>query len=447
MLQAMSTVPAPAAASAKRGGAAPTLRRRTRATFDSLRNRDFRTLWIGNLSSSFAMNMQQIARGWLIYALTESAMALTWVTLSFMIPQVGFALFGGVLADRMRKRTIIAVAQGVNCVATLVMAWIILTGRVDFWAFIWFGIVNGTVLALSMPARQAFIPEIVGEQRLFNAMALNTASWNLSRILGPALAGLLIAMFAAGNTSSTFGVGIVYLVIAALYLLAVGSALRVGLPGAPRAGAGDANPFADVAEGLGYVWRDRAVFGLIMMSILPFLFGMPMITLLPAFNHDVLGGGPDALGYINATMGIGAIIGSLVLAPLGDAHNKGHWQFAMCMAWGVFICVFSLTSEFLLALATVALVGFASSVFMSMNRSLIQLRISQQMRGRVMSIDMMSHGLMPLGILPIGWISDHYGIRNGLLAAGAILAVMSVVMWLLLKTVRRIDTGHEHNHD
>ena len=177
--------------------------------FASLKNRDYLLLWFGMVGSAFAMNMQMVAQGWLVYEMTVSAMNLAWVTLSFTVPQILFSLFGGVLADRLKKKPLIFWAQMLNGAATLGMAFILLLGTVTFWDFIWVGFLNGTVLALSMPARTAFIPEIVGERLMFNAMAFNTASWNLSRILGPALAGLLIAVFAGGDTTSVVGVGIV----------------------------------------------------------------------------------------------------------------------------------------------------------------------------------------------------------------------------------------------
>ena len=131
---------------------------------------DFRWLWVGSLGSSFAMNMQIIARGWLVYTLTSSALDLAWVTLSFMIPTVAFSLLGGVLADRLPKRMIIILAQSLNCIATLILGAIIFTDRVGFWDFIWFGFFNGSVLALSMPARQAFVPELIPDRLIFTAL-------------------------------------------------------------------------------------------------------------------------------------------------------------------------------------------------------------------------------------------------------------------------------------
>ena len=205
------------------------------------------------------MNMQIIARGWLVYALTSSAIDLAWVTLSFMLPSVIFSLYGGVLADRLPKRRVIAWAQMLNCAATLVMALIIFSGNVKFWDFIWFGFFNGTVLALSMPARQAFVPEIIPERLIFTAMALNTTGWNLSRIIGPALAGLLIAWLAGGDKTSTYGVGIVYLVIASLYLFSALTVLKVDRPGKVQRNR-DTDSWSDMQEGLRYVMEHPRVF-------------------------------------------------------------------------------------------------------------------------------------------------------------------------------------------
>ena len=292
---------------------------------------DFRWLWIGTLGSSFAMNMQIIARGWLVYTLTSSALDLAWVTLSFMIPTVALSLPGGVLADRMPKRAIIAIAQTMNCVATVIMGLIIVNGHVSFWDFIWFGFFNGSVLALSMPARQAFVPELIPEQLIFTAMALNTTSWNLSRILGPALAGFLIAMFASGDTSSAHGVGIVYFMIAALYFISAVTVMMVRKRGLSQQLQTQVSAFGDMADGLRYVFANPPIFGLIMLSLLPFLFGMPLNTLLPAFNEDILGGGPDDLGLLMSAMGAGAITGSLMLAWIGDVRHKAAWLISTFM--------------------------------------------------------------------------------------------------------------------
>ena len=382
------------------------------------------------------MNMQIIARGWLVYALTSSAVDLAWVTLSFMLPSVLFSLYGGVLADRLPKRRVIAWAQALNFVATLVMAAIIFSGNVAFWDFIWFGFFNGTVLALSMPARQAFVPELIPERLIFTAMALNTTGWNLSRIIGPAVAGLLIAWLAGGDKTSAYGVGIVYLVIASLYLFSALTVLKVDLPGkAERNRAGDS--LSDMQEGLRYVIAHPQVFALIVLSILPFLFGMPLNTLLPAFNQDVLQGHADDLGYLISAMGGGAIIGSLLMAAMGDLRNKGFWLIVSCLGWGAVTAAFGAFDAQVIALALIALIGMLSSWNMSLNRGMLQMAVEGQMRGRIMSIDMMSHGLMPLGVFPISLVAEYHGVGAALVVSGCALMVITLLVTFFLPSVRR----------
>ena len=412
-----------------------------RSMFASLKNPDYLWLWIGMVGSAFAMNMQLVAQGWLVYEMTSSPMDLTWVTLAFMIPQVLFSLGGGVIADRVRKKPVIGLSPALNGVATLVMAIIVINGNVTFWDFIWVGAFNGTVMALSMPARTAFIPEIVGERLMFNAMAFNTASWNISRILGPALAGYMIALLADGDTTSTFGVGMVYFVLSALYLISAFTVLLIKNPGLPHGGSSK-SPMKDVGEGLQYVLNSAIVGGLILLSIMPFLFGLTINTLLPAFNSDVLSGGPDDFGLLMTGMGVGAIVGSLALAKLGNLRNKGWWVLLSGAAWGLWVAFFALSDVFWLAVLNISLIGFISAFNMSMNRSIVQLQVTPHMRGRIMSIDMMSHGLMPLGIIPIGWIAETWSVQVGLFVSGMTLFAITLVLAYFMPKVRAIDTGY-----
>ena len=402
---------------------------------------DYRCLWIGMLASAFALNMQLVAQGWLVYEMTSSAINLTWVTLSFMLPQVVFSLLGGVLADRVRKKPLIGWTPVINGVATLAMGGVIMSGHVTFWDFIWVGVLNGTVLSLSIPARTALIPEVVGENLMFNAMAFNTASWNLSRILGPALAGFMIAIFADGDTSSTFGVGLVYFLLSLLYFVSAISVLFLKHEGRPVPGERK-SPMVETADGLRYVMNSPIVGGLILLSILPFLFGLTINTLLPAFSTDVLQGGPDDLGFLMTGMGGGAILGSLTLAKMGNVRNKGYWLIATGALWGLMVSLFALSETFVTATLCIALIGFISAVNMSMNRSLVQLQVEQHMRGRIMSIDLMSHGLMPLGVLPIGYIAETVSISAGLVTSGIILCLSTLLLGTLMPKVRAINIGY-----
>ena len=411
----------------------------SRNIYKALEVADFRWLWIGSLASSFAMNMQIVARGWLVYELTSSPMDLAWVTLAFMLPTVLFSLAGGVVADRTPKRLVIVVAQTLNCIATIFMGWIILKDQVVFWDFIWFGLFNGTILALSMPARQAFAPELIPQHLIFTGMALNTTSWNLSRILGPALAGFLIAWVAGGDTSSTYGVGIVYFVIAFLYFLSVLTTLLISKAGIVRNVAEQKSVIRDMRDAFSYVLDHPPVFGLILLSIVPFLFGMTINTMLPAFNQDILSGGADDLGILMSSMGIGAILGSLLLASASDFRNRSLWLVGTCVAWGVVTAAFGLATSFGVCIGLIALIGFVSSWNMSLNRGLLQLQVEDHMRGRILSVDMMSHGLMPLGVIPISIIAELFSISAALFVSGICFVICILLLWVFSGSVRRVD--------
>ena len=410
----------------------------------AIRIRNFTWLWIGSLGSSFAMNMQIIARGWYVYDLTSSAVDLAWVTVSFMLPTVLFSLYGGVIADRFSKKKIIVYAQAMNFIATAMMAVIIITERVSFWDFMWVGLFNGTVLALSMPARQAFVPDLIPERLIFTAMGLTTSGWNISRIVGPAFAGFLIAVIAEGDKTSSFGVGIVYFIIAALYLISALTMLLIDNPGSP-AGTEKSGAVSEMKEGLLYVLERPPVFGLIILSVIPFLFGMSLNTLLPAFNQDMLAGQADDLGLLISMMGVGAIVGSLMMAAMGNIENKGRWLIASCLFWGLATSLFGLTTSQLMAMCVIVAFGWLMSWNMSMNRGLLQLQVDGHMRGRIMSIDMMSHGLMPLGVFPISIIADYYDVGTALFVSGIAFMIATIGAFLFMPAVRQTDVFDESN--
>ncbi len=409
--------------------------------FVSLQIRDFRFLWVSNLCASFGMQMQMVARGWLIYDMTNSPLALTWVMLSFMLPSFLFSLAGGVIADRFQKKPIMVVSQLLNSIATIGLAIIVYSGDVSFWHFIYFGIFNGTVLAMSMPARSAMVPEVVGKDYLVNAMALQSATFNLARILGPALAGGLIAVFAEGDTSSTHGTGIVFFIIALLYFLAVISTAMLNYQGAPIART-KSSPLEDIREGFRYMRDEQLILGLLIMGFVPFTFGFSASFLLPAFNKDVIAGGPEDLGLLMTAMGAGAFVGSLILARKGDFSKKGRFMFVSAYLWALSLAGFALSGNMALALITGAFTGLFGSVFGALNMSIIQLAIHPEIRGRVMSMMMMTFGLMPLGVIPISALAEFVGIDVALFCSSILLVLSMLILGYFYPDLRRIDKGH-----
>lgn len=412
--------------------------------FDSLRIRDFRCLWAANLCASFAMQMQMVARGWLIYDMTSSPLALTWVMLSFMLPSFIFSLAGGVIADRLQKKPIMIISQLLNAVATFLLAYIIFSGQITFWHFIYFGLFNGTVLSFSMPARSAVIPEVVGQENLVNAMALQSATFNLSRILGPALAGGLIALFAAGDITSTLGVGTVFFIIAGLYLLSVVATSMLHYAGAPLESK-KASPVEDIKEVFRYMRDEKVILGLLIMGFVPFTFGFSASFLLPAFNKDVIGGGPDDLGLLMAGMGAGALCGSLILARLGDFRGKGRVMFLSAYMWAISLAGFAISGNLMMAMLMGAMTGLFGSIFGALNMSIVQLAIKPEIRGRVMSIMMMAFGLMPVGVIPVSALAEYVGIDVALMFSAVMLVFSMLLLGHIFPDLRRIDKGHGDN--
>ena len=414
----------------------------TQRMFSSLENRDFRYLWFGNLAATFAMQMQMVARGWLIYDMTQSPLQLAWVMMAFSLPMILFSLFGGVAADRLTKKWVMIAAQAANCASTFLLAGIVITGHIEFWHFIAFGLFNGSIMSFSMPARQAMVPEVVGDDQLVNAVALNSATMNLSRVLGPSMAGIIIAVIAGGDTSSQFGAGVVFIANGVLYLISVLTVVVLRHRGQSTL-THRGTIRGDMGDGLRYIWKHDLLRGLIIMTFIPLLFGFPVQTLMPVFNHDVLNGGPADLGLLLSVMGAGAIVGSLVLARFAEAQSKGMILFATALAWAVSLGAFAISSSMALALVACALMGLVSSIFMSLHMSIITLIIEPEMRGRVMSIMMMTFGLMPLGALPVSYVAETANIEVALIGCAFGLAALTLILLLTVPGLRNIDVTNK----
>lgn len=410
-------------------------------TFEALHYRDFRLLWITSIASSLAMNMLILARGWLIYDLTQSKIALTWVMLSFLLPSAVFSFFGGTLADRMNKKTLIFGSQFLTTISTLVFAMIIYFWNVKFWHFICFGLINGTVLALTMPARTAIVPEIVVAKSLTNALALASSTWSLARVVGPTIAGYLIALFAAGDHTSTKGVGLVFFVITLLYGASTAGTYLLHFKGEPVRTA-KRSYARDFLEGLIYVRRNNVVLGLLLMSLLPMTFGFSAQFLLPALNVDVLNGDAQLLGYLTGALGIGALAGGLILARLGDIGHKGRILFILCYLWAIGIALLPWISQFWISIFVLALIGAFSAGISALNMSVIQLTVSSRVRTRVTAIMWATHGCMPLGMIPIGQLAERINIQIALFIAALLMVVSALAIKHWFPEVAQVRRGH-----
>jgi len=370
-----------------------------------------------------------ITRSWLILRVTnDSPLALTAVTLTFALPMTLVSPFAGALADRLSRRKLIAISQLLTAFFTCVLGVLDITQLVNYWHIMLIGVFNGSLMAINMPSRQALISDVVPDKSLMNAISLNNSSMNLTRVIGPAFAGLLILLI------DTAGV---FFIVSVIYLL---SALSVTLITAQNLNKSPNNSkvLSDVKEGLRYATEDPKLKGLFTITFIAVLFGFSYYALIPAWAREALNIKSDGLGVLLMIMGIGATIGTILLATRGDTPNKGVILLCAATAWGISLAIFAQVNTFLIAAPFLVFIGLTSSIFMSMNMSLIQLNSRKEMRGRIMSIAMMTFGLMPLSAVPFGIIAETIGTSNALSISGVLLATATVIFAIFNKSFRSL---------
>ena len=385
-----------------------------RHTFDALQEAQFRLLWFGMLFAQAAVQMNIVARPWLAYSISGSAMALGEVAIARGLPQSILSLLGGAMADRMDKRNLLITVQLSQAVVAGVNALLVHLGVVRVWHLVVIGLFQGVVFAFNMPARQALIPELVSKEHLANALALNSAGMNLNRVLAPALAGILIASHPA----------VVFDVVSGFYFIS--TLLLLLLPkGGPAATPHPHSALVDIWDGIKYIVKNKAVLALVIMAFIPTIFGMPYQELLPVFQRDVLRVGPHALGMMYTAVGIGALIGSLtVAAALAQSTKKNFIQGIAGVMFGVVIILLALSTWYTVSLGILFAVGLASQGYMTLNNVLLIEATNPAYYGRVMSAYMLTFSMMPVAMLPIGFMVDRIGISSTELIVGSILAVL-----------------------
>ena len=397
-----------------------------RQTFSSLKNRDYLFLWLGMMAMMGGMQMQMLARGYLVYDLTGSAALLGFVSAGMAIPMLFLAPFGGVIADRVERKRLIQGGQVIVAIFALVIGAAIFTNRIEWYHLLIVSILQGAVWTFMMPARQAIIPQIVGPERIGNAMALNAAGMSAMTLLAPAVAGGLYALAGPAN---------VYFIISGLSILSVALTSLVPKPERAAPATQRRNMFADIGAGLVYIKGNSMVLVLLVMGLATTLLASPFRMLLPVFVVDIYHRGPDSMGLLVAIMGGGSLVGSLAIAALGD------WRRGMLLIIGSFISGIALLliAAFPLYYAGAAimiLVGLGDAGRRTINMGLIMEVVEDQYRGRVMSVFMMNFGLMPLGVLPAGMIADALGGQMAIAILGGLLILVTLVVLITQKGLR-----------
>ena len=391
-----------------------------RRPFQVLELNDFRHLWLSGLPGIAAMQMGVTARGYLAYDISGSAVAVGLVSLAIAVPMLVLGLFGGVAADRFVKRNVLLFTQGLQLIAAVINAVLVLTVGIEIWQLALVSVLTGTGMAFNMPARQSYIAQIVPRERVMSAIALHMASINLGRIVGPALAGVLIAV-------PLIGIGGTFIIIALLFLVVFVNLLRISNPGPPEEQA-RMSPLRAIADGLNYAKRTPVVVILLSLAFIPMFLGNPYQHLMPVFAKDVFGVGSVGLGVLMAASGVGALIGSLTIASLSGMERRGVLQMTLGMIFGGSLAIFAVSSNFIVALIFILLVGASSAGYQALNNTLVAHTADPAYRGRVMSLFHLTNGVGPLAILPIGFLTDAFG-------APVVIATGGVMLLLLIFSV------------
>jgi MFS family permease len=387
------------------------------STFRALRHRNFQLFFAGQFISLTGTWMQSVAQSWLVYRLTGSVILLGAVGFASQIPVFLIAPFGGSVADRMDRRRILVITQSVAMSLAAVLAVLTLTGSIQIWHLFVVAVGFGVANAFDIPTRQAFVAEMVGRNDLINAIALNSSMFNGARIVGPAIAGILVA--AVGEGWCFFGNAVSYIaVITGLLMMKVNSTPRKR----------ESSALSDIAEGFGYVAKTRPIRALLLLLGLVSLTAMPYAVLMPVFADQYLGGGSSTLGYLMGASGIGALIAALSLATRKHVFGLGRWVLFACGGLGLSLILFSLSRNFWLSALLLIPVGFSMMTQMSSSNTLVQAMVPDHLRGRVMSVySMMFMGVAPFGALLAGTLAGYIGPPETVAIGGAVCLLAAVL--------------------
>jgi MFS family permease len=398
-------------------------------TLRALRHRNFQLFFSGQLISLVGTWMQNIAQSWLVYRLTGSSLWLGAIGFAGQIPVFLIAPLGGVAADRHDRQRVVIGTQISSMILALILAALTLSGRVQKWHIFVLATLLGVVNAFDIPARQSFLVDMVGKDDLMNAIALNSSMFNGARIIGPAIAGVLVATIGEGWCFFANGASYVAVIIGLMLM-------RVNTSRKPASGA---SPLGHMAEGFRFVIAAAPIRTLLLLLGLVSLVAMPYTVLMPVFADRILHGGARGLGILMGATGVGAMLGALTLASRSGLRGLGKWIAVSCGGFGFSLILFSLSRNFWLSTGLLVPVGFCMMLEMSSSNTLIQAMVPDELRGRVMAVySMMFMGMAPFGALIAGVLADRVGAPLTV-ALGAIACVGGAILFGLRLPDLRVE--------
>jgi len=383
----------------------------------ALRHRNFQLFFSGQLISLVGTWMQSVAQAWLVYRITKSSLQLGAVGFASQIPVFLVAPLGGTIADRLNRHRLVIATQASSMILAAILAWLTLSGRIEIWHIYVLAILLGVVNAFDIPARQSFLVDMVGKEDLMNAIALNSSMFNGARVVGPAIAGIMLIRFGEGWCFAANSISYIAVIIGLLFMK---------VHGQPR--STKTSPLEDIAEGFRWVNSTKIIRALLLLIGLISLVGMPYTVLMPAFVDHVIHGGPNTLGVLMAATGIGALAGGMYLAGRQSVVGLGRVVMVSTLVFGAALIAFAFAGSLRIAVAVLPIVGGAFMVQMAATNTVLQTLVDDRLRGRVMAFYTMAFfGTAPIGSLLAGILADRIGARWTIAAGGAI--VIAAGLW------------------
>ncbi len=392
----------------------------------ALRHRNYQLFFSGQLISLVGTWMDQVAESWLVYRLTGSALLLGTVAFASQIPVFLLAPIGGTVADRHNRRTILVITQSCMMVLAFLLAILTLTHKITVWELMVLAALLGVVNAFDIPARQAFITDMVDRSDLVNAIALNSSMFNGARVIGPAAAGIVVALIGEGWCFFANAVSFIA-VITGLLMMTIDRP-RSALKG---------SPLQNVLEGFKFVGQTGPIRALLLLLGLVSFTAMPYAVLMPIFADQILHGGPAALGLLMGCSGFGALCGALTLAMKKSIQGLGRWVATASMSFGAALILFSFSRRLWLSAVMLIPVGLAIMIQMASSNTLVQSMVPDHLRGRVMAVySMMFMGMAPFGALLAGSVAHKIGAPWTVAMGGMIAIIGGIIFTLHLPSLR-----------
>ena len=402
----------------------------------ALRHRNYRLFWSGQIISLIGTHMQMTAMSWLVYRITNSKILLSMIPVMFTLPVLFLSMYAGTVADRMSKRRLLLITQTAFLVQAVAVAALATSAHPAVWALLVLSLIQGAIQSFDAPVRQSFVSEMVPEQDIMNAVALNSSVFNGTRVIGPAVAGVLIA---------TVGEVSCFYINAASFLAVIAGIMMMRdreLHRAPK--REKKSPGSEMKEGFRFVRGEPRILGLLSIMMVTSIFGMPAFIMLPVFARDILHVGPKGLGWLLSAVGVGAFICTFSLALAKHIRRQGLRILTVDALFGVALILFSISRNFYLSMAFVAVAGGSLTAGMAMSNSALQVLAPPEMRGRMMGMYIFIFiGMMLPGSLFIGAASHFLDVTiTGILSGALCLALLAIIA-LRYPAVLKIDAEAE----